>query len=242
MKVPEITYTIIIIAATVILFATYIIALIKSRTGSTDRRFVAPALTVFFLLCVYLVLNARGMEPANLGQSLLTLSLVAITGFYALSAYRQARASVKMAEEMREQRIMSSRPIIVQKDVHREHQTNGIIRESFSYFEIYNAGNSPTIRLEILLLDKEKRLLEKRTDPLFLRAAETVRYSPSSLVSHVGSTCYLLCQYQGVFSHGKGQIWYQTLLSFEPLKSQRGDIIIKPGELNFCEVSEKEDF
>ncbi len=189
------------------------------------------------------------MTVSDLVQVILMALLVVVTAIYAWRTHviskatqAQADASVRMAEEMREQRIMSSRPIIVQKDVHTTRQTNGIIRELFSYFEIYNAGNGPTIRLEILLLDKEKRLLEKRTDPLFLRADETVRFSPSSLLSHVGSTCYLLCQYQDVFSHDKGQIWYQTWLSFEPIRSQRGDTIIKPGELEFCEVSEKKDY
>ena len=240
---------VILIIAFILAYILLFYAMIQAGTRSTLGWITTiVAALIGLLLIIYLTANITNIVPADWAQILILLGLVIVTGMYALSTRKQADANVKMAEEMREQRIMTTRPIIVQEAVHGTDQEKGIIWELFSWFEIYNAGNSPTIRLEILLLDKEKQLLEKRTDPLFLRANETVRYSPSSLVSHVGSTCYLLCQYQGVFSHDKGQKWYQTWFSFEPtlssksLKPQRGDIIIKLGELIFCEVFEKEDY
>jgi len=144
-----------------------------------------------------------------------------------------------MTEEMRRQRIMASRPVIIQKAVPVEVIGNGFSDE----FEIYNAGNGPAIELEILLLDKDKKLLqsERRT---FLRADEPpITFYPSNLTNHLNSTCYLLCRYQSIISKGVKQSWYQTWLPFEPVKSQAKDYVyVKSGELKFCEVFEKEDY
>jgi len=55
------------------------------------------------LFLIYLGYNLNKIEPADQAIIMLTAGLVAVTGLYALSAARQADASVKMAEEMREQ-------------------------------------------------------------------------------------------------------------------------------------------
>ncbi len=238
MIIPEITYTIILIIATVILFMLYIIGLIKSRkAGSTGRRAAIPALTLGFLLCVYLVLNIREIKPADWAEIVLLFGLVVVTGVYALSTARQADASLRMAEEMRQQR----RPIVVQKAV----PFTVIPERGSDYFEIYNDGNGPAIELGIFLLGREKdRLIQKQRETFFLRAGETpIKFYPDGLENHVNSTCYLLCQYRGVIPRDVKQIWYQTWLPFEPVKSVRGGrIIIKSGELEFLEVPEKESY
>ena len=104
MTIPETTYTIILIVTIIILFTFYIVGLIKCLKAGSTRTY-GPALTVGFLLCVYLVLVARETELADFGHLMLTLALVLVTGLYALSASKQADASVKMADGM-------ARPVI----------------------------------------------------------------------------------------------------------------------------------
>ena len=236
MTIPGTIDVIMIIVAIVLVLIVFILSLVQTIKGKRPIGVLPIILLILGLLfVVFLTYRARELEAANWAEILLLIGLVTITAVY-------ANASVKMAEEMERQTIMSSRPYIIQKPIHRTDE-EGEIWEEFSHFEVYNAGNSPAIRFEILLLDKENRLLEKQTDPLFLRAAESTAFRPSSLVTHVGSTCYLLCQYQSVFSGGKGQqICYQTWLPLEPIKLQRGGIIVKSGELKFCEVFEKKSY
>lgn len=246
MTVPGNIYTIILIAAVVTLFAVYIAGLIKSlKAGSTMKRTYVPALTVGFLLCVYLVLNAREIGPADFGQIMLMLALVLVTGFYALSAYRQADASVKMAKEMREQR----RPIVVPKafpakGVPLQASAEEIEKHVYSdYFEIYNKGNSPAIDLEVLLLNQGKSRLGNLKETVFSRDDAPLTFHPSGLGSYLNSTCYLVCQYLSVLPANADKKWYETWLPFIPKKSQRGDqIIIVPGELEFTESSEKKSY
>jgi hypothetical protein len=64
------------------------------------------------------------MTVSDLIQIILMGLLVVITGIYAWRTFsisngtkKQADASVKMAEEMREQRVIASRPVIIQKAV-----------------------------------------------------------------------------------------------------------------------------
>jgi len=174
---------------------------------------------------------------------MLMLALVLVTGLYALSAYRQAGASVTMAKEMREQRVTASRPVIIQKAVvetETEFRTFGS-KDWFSYFEVYNAGNGPAIEVEISLLNKEKTPIHSQRKT-FLRAGEPpIEFSPSELASLEKSTFYLVCEYQSILSQGTRKTWYQTWLPFETVEaSKEGKIYVKPGELEFYEVSEKE--
>lgn len=182
-------------------------------------------------------------------QAISMLFLVVVTGIYVWrthiisnSTKKQADASVKMAKEMREQR----RPIVVQEiatpkgfryTLATEDATEEITSDCFG---IQNVGNSPAIELEIILLDKDKGQpqTERKT---FLRADDApIVFYPHNLVSHVNTTCYLLCRYRGVLSSDEAQLWYETWLPFVPVKSQGGNrIIIQPKELEFCEVYKK---
>jgi hypothetical protein len=158
---------------------------------------------------------------------------------------RQADASVKMAEEMKEQRIMASRPVIIQRAVletesrFRSHDS----LDWFSHFEVYNAGNGPAIEVEISLLNKEKTLIHSHRKS-FLRAGETpIEFSPTNLASLEKSTFYLVAEYQSVFSHGSQPTWYQTWLPFETVEAgKEGKIYVKAGELEFKEVNERDRF
>ena len=183
------------------------------------------------------------MTTGELIQVILMGLLVVITGIYAWRTFaisnatkRQADASVKMAEEMKEQRVLTSRPVIIQKAVPVEFIGDGFSDE----FEICNAGNGPAIELEILLLDKDKKLLQSE-GKTFLRVGEPpITFYPHNLASHVNSDCYLLCRYQSIQSRGTKPSWYQTWLPFKPVKCQSRDYIyVQSGELEFEKVFEK---
>ncbi|MFC1986952.1 hypothetical protein ACFLVH_00145 [Chloroflexota bacterium] len=194
------------------------------------------------------------MTDSDIIQIVLMGLLVIVTGIYAWRTHvmskatsKQADASVKMAEEMREQR----RPIVVQEAIEPKGaaisfgDAEDIEITPSDYFQIHNIGNVPAIELEIILLkSKEKKLpeIQKKT---FLRSdAETpVVFTPHGLEEFTGQTCYLLCRYRSVLSPDEKQIWYETWLPFTPKKSQRGDrIIIAPEELYFCEEFEKKSY
>ena len=123
-------------------------------------------------------------------------------------------------------------------------QVIGIERSAgdyFSHFEVYNAGNGSAIEVEISLLNKENVPIHSVRET-FLRASEPpIEFYPSGLASLEKFTFYLVCEYQGILSQGTRKTWYQTWLPFETVEaSKEGKIYVKPGELEFHEVSEKE--
>ena len=91
------------------------------------------------------------------------------------------------------------------------------------------------------MLNKEKTPIHSQRKT-FLRANEPpIEFSPSELASLEKAAFYLVCEYQSIFSHGSQPTWYQTWLPFETIESSKeGKIYVKPGELEFKEVSEKE--
>ena len=190
------------------------------------------------------------MTTSEWVQIILTGVLVVVTGIYvwrtfaiSKSTEKQADASVKMADEMKEQIIMASRPVIIQKAVVETETKQATFgsKDWFSYFELYNAGTGPAIEVEIALLNKEKIPIHSRRKT-FLRADEPpIEFSPSELASLEKSTFYLVCEYQSILSHDPQRTWYQTWLPFETIESSKeGKIYVKPGELEFKEVLEKE--
>jgi len=104
------------IVLSLVLFA---FALTKARREGFSGRWVAILiLSVGVLFILYLVYNLRQIEPVDWVQIMLMLALVAVTLLSAMSAIRQANASVKMAEEMKEQRYAALKPIIdIQKQI-----------------------------------------------------------------------------------------------------------------------------
>ncbi len=153
------------------------------------------------------------MTVSDLVQIILMGLLVVVTGVYAWRTFaiskatkKQANASVKMAEEMKEQRIMSSRPVIIQKAINEK---------DFSYFEIYNAGNGPAIEVEVsLLLQREPPYnCHNCQREGFLRAGDTPIKFDTTIPPDVGnSTFYIVSEYQGILTHSPQPTWYQTWL------------------------------
>ena len=221
--------------------------------------------TAFVAIIGALIITAVNEASFNISQVLLTLALVLITCIYAMrtaaianATKKQADASVKMAEEMREQRVTASRPVIIQKAQQKKAIQATIVTDYFSHFEIYNAGNGPAIEVEIFLLNEEKSYIfaERET---YLRAGDApvkllpaefgkvqtlpdieppVKVIPMHLALREKCT-YLVTQYQSIFSYGRQPKWHQTWLPFEGEKaSKEGEIYIKPGQLEFKEVDE----
>jgi len=245
----ELAQFIMLIVAVVVSITLCVVVLIKAiKEGFTRRRIAVFVLALGLLFIVYLAYNRREIQPADWAQIMLVLSLVAVTGLYALSAARQADASVKMAKEMREQRIMASRPVIIQKTVYEESGFTDSemqfldIEEStasyFSHFEIYNAGSGPAVEVEISLTDK-KGSPSHSIRQTFLRAGEPpIQFSPYNIANLDESIAYyIVCEYQSIFSR---ETWYQTWLPFELAKSSKeAKVFIVAGKLEFREVTEK---
>ncbi len=104
------------IVLSLVLFA---FALTKARREGFTGRWVAVLIfSVGGLFILYLVYNLQQIEPVDWVQIMLMLALVAVTLFSTMSAIRQANASVKMAEEVKEQRYDAVRPVIdIQRDI-----------------------------------------------------------------------------------------------------------------------------
>ena len=154
----------------------------------------------------------------------------------------QAYASVEMARETREQR----RPIVVPEVVPFEVGTPKIHETDYTradIFKVRNVGNGPAIELRMVQLDKEESHPQIQKKAILSQVDAPLEFYPVDLVNQVKTTCYLVCQYRSVLSSNVRQIWYETRLPFEPVKSQSGNkIIIKPGELEFREGFEKKDY
>ncbi len=179
-------------------------------------------------------------------QAISMVILVVITGIYAWRTFaiskatgKQADASVKMAEEMREQRVTASRPVIVQKAVHEKDIWEGSTQDYFSHFEAYNKGNGPAIEVEISLLDNDKNQIESHRKSFLGVGEPPIELRPTSLATRQENvTYYLVCEYQSILSSVLRKIWYQTWLPLKPSKSSKKDkiyvdllsLLLAPGE------------
>lgn len=198
---------------------------------------VGVGLAVLLSILLGQIGTGYGMEILLLGV------LVLVTMLYATHTKR-------MVNEMREERVMASRPILIQKAVHKaihpkSRAASALVIHSgyFSHFEIYNAGNGPAIEVEVALMDKERTwkyairetVLRAGEAPIKLHAFEL------TMLLEESTTYYLVCEYQGIFSRVGKETWYQTWLPFKAGKaSKKGEVYVTAGELEFKEVTEKD--
>ena len=112
------TFDIVLIALIVYAFVLCAIAL----KGFIKEGFLRPrafkfALPFGLFLVSYLLysLVLHRIGPSDWAQIFLVLGLVVVTGFYALVAFRQAEASVKMADEMARKRYSDCQPVLIPK-------------------------------------------------------------------------------------------------------------------------------
>ncbi|HUT68556.1 MAG TPA: hypothetical protein VMW86_08425 [Dehalococcoidales bacterium] len=203
---------------------------------------------IVLVLMLVVLIVANILQKIDAGQVInaaITIILVAVTTVYVIrtaeiakATEKQAEASMKMAEEMREQRILTSRPTIVQKANERSYDSDD--------FLVFNIGNGPAIELEIFLLDNKKNQKKFERHTFVIKDTENpihfynLSYEAYNNFKLIGKTCYLVSQYRGF---DKTQIWYQTWLPFIPKKSQDEErIIVIAQELEFREVNKKESF
>ena len=199
---------------------------------------------IIFAIVLTVILLLKLIDTAQAIQIIISFVLVLITSIYVKRTADIAQATKEQAEEMREQRVMSTRPVIIQKAM--SEIVNGETQDYFSHFEVYNAGNGPAVELEISLLNKEKSQISAHRET-FLRAGESsirgnpyLPATPFDLANLDESNYYIVCEYQGIFSRAsKKQTWYQTWLPFRTSKSGRTIYVIS-GELEFREVPENE--
>ncbi len=236
-----------------VIWKTSLRSLISGRCWVISTRLIG---TIFVLLVVtYLLLNLQKIQADNWVLISLYVGLVGVTALYAISTHRQAKVSAKMADEMREQRIIASRPVIIQRAVYKDSNWPDIkigwtgtvtgIASYFSHFEVYNAGNGPAIEVEISILDEKKRQIDslESTRRTFLKANDPpLKFCPSLLSEGVASY-YVASEYQSIISRSsQQQTWYQTLLPFKPAKSSKeGEIYLATGELEFRDEVPKKD-
>lgn len=126
-----------------------IVVLLKSiREGFTRKRTATFVLALGLLFIVYLAYNAQEIHPADMVQIMLVIGLVAVTGVYALFTARQADASVKMADEMREQRLDEARPYLLIRLKDESVSVNLTLGHPVNFtVTILNAGKGPAIDL-----------------------------------------------------------------------------------------------
>jgi len=103
------------LAITIIVLLYFVFVIIQ--TIRKKRRFVSQLYIILLILglmfLIFLTYHASEIEGADWGQVILMIGLVSVTAVYASSTEKQAEASVKMAEEMREQRYVESLPILI---------------------------------------------------------------------------------------------------------------------------------
>ena len=154
------------IIATVIIFALFglfIFAVVRIiRKGITVEWIAVALLSLGLNFFIYLAYYSQEIRPVDWAQILLLLALVGVAGFYALSAHKQADASAKMADEMREQRYDTVRPVI---DIEKEESPQAEIAQGLAVRDgvigiglpckLHNIGLGPATDLYSFIRDDQ---------------------------------------------------------------------------------------
>jgi hypothetical protein len=181
-----------------------------------------------------------------------TMVLVITTLYYSIQSKKQLE---KRLEDTKTELAMATRPLLVARAVVHEGATTyedistpapkGTKTSDerppashFSHFELFNAGNSPAIGLEISLINNEMKVLQSESLGFLRNNEPALTFVPTKL--ELNKSYFLVCEYDSIRSRVE-KIWYQTWLPFTSAESStRGSINIAVGELKFKEVSEAE--
>ncbi len=144
------------------------------------------------------------------------LALIAITAAYANSAYQQVKASRKMVEEVKEQRLAASHPLVIPKAVNRLNEED-IETEPFTHFLLLNAGNGTAIGLEISITDENKSSFSEGHYVTFMKSGEEIKYHPRMTELKKGAY-NLFCQYTSISNITGEKRFNQTWLPFRIVK------------------------
>ena len=129
---------VVLIVAILLLFTGYIYLLLKitqlQYVGGFigKRKMRAFGILFGFLVVSYLFCNLHKLQPNEWVEISLLVGLVAATGALALYAAGQADTSVKMAQEMRQQRYSESLPLLV-PTVAKNWNTQGLKSNEIPY-------------------------------------------------------------------------------------------------------------
>jgi hypothetical protein len=178
----------------------------------------------------------------------LTMVLVISGLYYSIQSKKQLERNL---EDTKNEVAMASRPLLVIRAVVHEAATTYAddivfapkgahtsddrpLTSHFSHFELFNAGNSPAIGLEISLMNAEKAVLQGETLGFLRNNEPALTFVPIKLEQH--KTYYLVCEYESIRSREK-TIWYQTWLPFTVVDSMVKSMTnVNVGELDFKEV------
>ncbi len=184
------------------------------------------------------------MTASDVIQIVLMGLLVVVTGIYAWRTHviskasaKQAEATVRMAEEMRQQR----RPMIVLTVVHKKDVYEST-SDLFVRFEITNVGMTPAIEIETSLMVDKRDYRHSERETHLTNDRPPIHFRPQNMRGLDESTVYyIVSEYQSGFSASENRTIYQTWLPFKVSRSAtEGELYVVAGELHFKEVSEKE--
>jgi len=103
---------ILIVAVLVLAIFTAELIVVLRKKESFLSPIVMVILMLILLFTVFLEYRGSELTSGEWSQTLLMIGLVSLTAFYAISTEKQAKASLKMAEEMSKTRYDTVRPVI----------------------------------------------------------------------------------------------------------------------------------
>ena len=192
------------------------------------------------------------MDAIVLATLVLTMLLVMVDFYYSFQSKKMLEAKLS---ETKAEIVMASRPLLVARAVIHEsalayesdivspprgtRNPDGLpVTSHFSHFELFNAGNSPALDLEILLLDEEKKVLQGETLGFLRNNEQALTFVPAKLEPQ--KNYFLVCEYESTRSRVI-QTWYQTWLPFTVMKGLiPGTINVNVSELDFKDVTTSE--
>ena len=192
------------------------------------------------------------LDAIVLTTLVLTMLLVLVDFYYSFQAKKMLEAKLT---ETKTELVMASRPLLVARAVTHEsamtfesdivsapkgtHTPDGLPLSSyFSHFELFNAGNSPALDLEILLLDEKKAVLQGETLGFLRNNERALTFVPAKL--EIQKEYYIVCEYESTRSRVI-QTWYQTWLPFTPVEGMtKNTVNVNVSELDFKEVTSAE--
>ncbi|MCK4368380.1 MAG: hypothetical protein KAV68_01735 [Dehalococcoidales bacterium] len=234
----------IIFVLSILVLIYFIIEVVRTirRKRSDTSPITAILLILGLAVAVFLIFRAQDLESADLAQVILTIGLIAVTAVYASFTEKQARASAEIAEETREQTVVASRPIIIQKALYEKDVWVGNNQDYFAHFEISSVGNTPAIEVVSSIVDNEDNSLHSIRQTYLKKDDPPIKFRPYNIANlEKNKTYYLVCDYQSIFSYGTQKPLYQTRLPFKISKAAKEDkIYVIAGELEFPEIQEKD--
>ena len=181
-------------------------------------------LFVILLACLSLLKIIDVPEAIDL---LLLFTLVYVTLVYANRTAEIAKANFLMAEEMKQQRILESKPSIVQRASYDDESSG---------FEIFNTGNGTAIDVQVIQLDQDEKPVCGERKGFLRPSEEPIRFYPNMPSISPGSNFIIVTEYQDEHIKESEAIWYQTKLPCSLIITNK----IIEGKLEFHEVTEKD--